>query len=305
MTPAEEIAALKAENAALTEQMKALEAQLHELQARLAKDSHNSSKPPSSDGLGRKTKSLRRRSGKKAGGQLGHRGETLRLGAVPDAVGEPRPGAFASRQASLDDVDGAGGGPGGTWRAQAAGRTTPSRPRAAGSPPTPGASCRSPQGVTAHDGWKPSRRYTRCRHALCNIHHLRELTFLEEQYQQPWATEMKALLREMKALLREMKAAVERARSAGSRHLPPAVREAFVTRYRALLAAGHAANPPPERRPRQPGPVQQSPAQNLLQRLWPVPDQLLAFLDDFALPFDNNQADRDLRMLKVQQKVSG
>ncbi len=105
MTPAEEIAALKAENAALTEQMKALEAQLHELQARLAKDSHNSSKPPSSDGLGRKTKSLRRRSGKKAGGQLGHRGETLRLVAVPDAVVEHRPSVCASCQASLDDVD--------------------------------------------------------------------------------------------------------------------------------------------------------------------------------------------------------
>ena len=49
-------------------------------------------------------------------------------------------------------------------------------------------------GVSMHDGFTTYRRYTRCRHALCNIHHLRELTFLEEQYQQPWATEMKALL---------------------------------------------------------------------------------------------------------------
>ncbi len=65
-----------------------LHARVHELEARVAKDSHNSSKPPSSDGLARKTKSLRRRSGKKPGGQLGHRGETLRLVAAPNGVVE-------------------------------------------------------------------------------------------------------------------------------------------------------------------------------------------------------------------------
>jgi transposase len=104
MTPAEEIAALKAENAALHEQVQALAAQVQELQARLAKDSHNSSKPPSSDGLGRKTKSLRRRSGKKPGGQLGHRGETLRLVATPDTVVEHRPSVCARCQAPLDEL---------------------------------------------------------------------------------------------------------------------------------------------------------------------------------------------------------
>jgi transposase len=70
-------------------------------------------------------------------------------------------------------------------------------------------------GVSVHDGWKPYWpywRYTRCRHALCNIHHLRGLTFLEEQYQQAWA-------KELKALLRERKAAVEVARAAGLRSL--------------------------------------------------------------------------------------
>ena len=78
------------------------------------------------------------------------------------------------------------------------------------------ASCPRFAGVSVHDGWKPYRRYTRCRHALCNIHHLRELTFLEEQYQQGWANELKALLLEMKA-------AVEQARaSAGLRQLPAA-----------------------------------------------------------------------------------
>ncbi len=153
-------------------------------------------------------------------------------------------------------------------------------------------------GVSMHDGWKPYHRYTRCRHALCNIHHLRELTFLEEQYQQPWATQLKALLREMKAT-------TEQARADGLRQLSAATRAAFVTRYRALLAAGHAANPPPERRPRQRGRVKQTPAQNLLERLWLGQDEVLAFLDDLSIPFDNNQAERDLRTLKMQQKVSG
>ncbi|HEX2350434.1 MAG TPA: DUF6444 domain-containing protein, partial [Ktedonobacterales bacterium] len=91
MTPDERIAELEAENAALREQVTVLAERLHELEARLAKDSHNSSKPPSSDGLARKTKSLRRRSGKKPGGQIGHRGETLRLVAISDEIVEHRP----------------------------------------------------------------------------------------------------------------------------------------------------------------------------------------------------------------------
>jgi transposase len=104
MTPDERIAELEAENAALRaqvselpglrEQVQVLAAQVRELQARLAKDRHHSGKPPSSDGLTRKpsrTKRLRTPSGKKAGGQLGHRGETLRLVATPDAVVEHRP----------------------------------------------------------------------------------------------------------------------------------------------------------------------------------------------------------------------
>src|SRR4029450_13186866 len=90
MTPEDRIAELEAENARQREQIAALLVRVQELEARLAKDSHNSSKPPSSDGLKRKTKSLRTRSGKKPGGQLGHRGETLRLVAVPDEVVEHR-----------------------------------------------------------------------------------------------------------------------------------------------------------------------------------------------------------------------
>ncbi len=145
-------------------------------------------------------------------------------------------------------------------------------------------------GVSVHDGWAPYRSYTTCRHALCNIHHLRELTFLEEEYQQLWAAKLKRLLREMKHI-------VEQARAPGP----------FLTqrRYHTLLASGLAANPPPVRRPGQRGRLQQSPARNLLERLLLRHEEVLAFLEDLTIPFDNNQAERDLRTLKVQQKVSG
>ena len=94
MTLEERLAELEDENAALQEQVREvpllreqiawLTVQVQDLQARLAKDSHNSSKPPSTDGLARKTRSLRLRSGKKSGGQIGHRGDTLRLVAILD-----------------------------------------------------------------------------------------------------------------------------------------------------------------------------------------------------------------------------
>jgi transposase len=424
MTADERIAQLEAENARQCEQIAALVARVQELEARLAKDSHNSGKPPASDGLARKTKSLRKRSGKKPGGQLGHRGQTLHLVATPDVVVEHRPvvcsacqaplsgqapvllrerhqvqevpplrlcvtehqalhvqcpscravsvGAFpreapsraqygprlralvvylveqqlvpyARVRALLADLFGARLSLSTLvqWVQQAARVLTPVELRikqalaripvlhsdetgvrragqlawahVASTAQLTHYAIHSKRGseataaigilpqftaVSVHDGWKPYRVHTGCRHALCNIHHLRELTFLEEQYQQTWA-------RELKALLLEMKATVEQARTSGLDHLAAATRTTFVARYHALLATGHAANPPPERRPRQRGRVKQTPAQNLLERLWLGQDQVLAFLYDLTIPFDNNQAERDLRMLTVQQKVSG
>ena len=153
-------------------------------------------------------------------------------------------------------------------------------------------------GVSVHDGWRPYQTYTQCRHALCHVHHLRELTCLEEAYQQAWATDMKVVLHEMKAV-------TDAAREQGVSHLAASQRAAFVSRYGSLLASGLAANPRPARRPRQRGRLKQSPARNLLERLWLQQDQVLAFLDDLSIPFDNNQAERDVRMLKTQQKVSG
>src|SRR5258708_21845002 len=104
MTEQERIAELEAENAQQREQIAALSERVRDLEARLSKDSRNSSKPPSTDGLKRqlpKTRSLRRRSGKNPGGQLGHRGETLRLVATPDAVVESRPSVCIGCQTPL------------------------------------------------------------------------------------------------------------------------------------------------------------------------------------------------------------
>lgn len=153
-------------------------------------------------------------------------------------------------------------------------------------------------GISVHDGWKPYQTHTMCRHALCNIHHLRELTFVEEQYDQVWA-------KDLKDLLREMKAATDAAREQHDTCLDPTQRAAFVTRYQSILLTGLAANPPPVRRPHQRGRLKQSPVRNLLERLLLGQEHVLAFLDDLRIPFDNNQAERDLRMLKTQQKVSG
>src|SRR5579863_3544512 len=107
MTPEARIAELEAENTALRERVETLAAQVQTLEARLAKDSHNSGKPPSSDGVSRVVrtpKSLRQPSGKKAGGQLGHRGQTRHLEATPDAVVEHRPSVCTHCQEPLDSA---------------------------------------------------------------------------------------------------------------------------------------------------------------------------------------------------------
>src|SRR5579859_2050672 len=103
MTQEEENALLRAENAGLREQVQTLVAEVQALRGRLAKDSHNSSKPPSSAGLARKTKSLRKPSGKKPGGQPGHRGHHVVLAAMPDAVEMHRPTRCGGCQQVLPD----------------------------------------------------------------------------------------------------------------------------------------------------------------------------------------------------------
>jgi transposase len=153
-------------------------------------------------------------------------------------------------------------------------------------------------GVSVHDGWQSYWRYP-CQHGLCNVHHLRELIFLDEQLQQAWAGQMKELLLDMKA-------AVDQARVEGRKALHSLEVQDWKRRYAALLEEGYLANPPdPPPEVSKKGRRKQSPVRNLLDRLSTHQDAVLAFLENFAVPFDNSLAERDIRMVKVQQKVSG
>ena len=152
------------------------------------------------------------------------------------------------------------------------------------------------RGRAIHDGWHVYGQYD-CDHGLCNAHHVRELIGIEEQYHQPWAKRMRRLLCRIH---RAVALAVQR----GQTCFDPARIRRYEAVYQALLDIGFAANPPPERKPGKGRPAQGAP-RSLLLRLDRDRAAVLAFMHDFKVPFDNNQAERDIRMTKVRQKISG
>jgi len=155
-------------------------------------------------------------------------------------------------------------------------------------------------GVAVHDGRRPYAGYE-CEHALCNAHHLRELVFVLESTQQPWAQQMIDLLRQAK---RE----VELSRASGNNMLSPARQRYYTRRSRALIARARKLNPQQAREPlrqERRGRIRQSFTCNLLTRLHKYADEVWRFIADHRVPFDNNQAERDIRMPKLKQKISG
>jgi transposase len=413
---------------ALIEQQQAqiteLQAQVKALEDRLAMNSRNSSKPPSSDSFTKQTRSLRQPSGRKSGGQPGHPGTTLHQVATPDHTRLHAPAQCVACGASLAEVAGqpdaerrqvfdlpplrlevtehrvlrkacaacghhhrgtfpegvAGGasyGAGvksvltylnqahllpsarsceivadlfgqpiseGVLEAAVNGCTTAlaetdtsiqqGLARAAGvncdetgmyvagkriwlhsasTPQLTHYACHAHRGATAtqaigilpalrgraiHDGFSAYWQDD-CAHGLCNAHHLRELIFAHEQGQRTWAGQMKVLLLEIKG-------AVEIVTAHAQTALAPTQIADDEHRYVAILQAGlaeelHDPSPPRGQRGRK----KQHKSKNLLDRLAKYQQETLAFLHDLAVPFDNNLAERDLRMMKVKQKVSG
>ncbi len=150
-------------------------------------------------------------------------------------------------------------------------------------------------GTLIRDGFAAYRKYEQCRHGLCNAHLLRDLTFIGESdpVHRNWTSELAALLLEIKKT-------VESAKSGSSVSLAESLQDTFSTRYDRILAeAGMVIRGSPEL-----GSAHLS-AGTLLRRLIINKELILRFMTDFRVPFDNNGSERDLRMLKLQQKISG
>lgn len=152
-------------------------------------------------------------------------------------------------------------------------------------------------GTSVHDGWRAYFHYG-CVHALCLVHLLRELTYLSQEQGLAWAAELIALLLEMKA-------ATDQARAAGLASLHALEVADWHAHFVAIVTAADATTPYAQAPPGHKGRVKQTAARNLLDRLLADQEAVLAFLHRLVVPFDNNQAERDVRMVKVQQKVSG
>src|SRR6266705_1519567 len=335
------------------EQMSSLSEQMKALRDQLAKDSHNSHLPPSSDRFVRKPKSLRQKSEKKSGGQPGHPGSSLQFSSTPDEIIElpveqcevcqhdQQLLPLARTSEVMSDLLGVEMSEGTICDLikRCAGQLVPVEQQikealkeaaiihqdetglyVAGKRQWMHVTCTptlthyhvDPSrgqgaleaigilpnfvGISVHDGWGSYFLYD-CEHAACMVHLLRDLVFLEEQGVQ-WAADLKILLLDMKE-------ATEQARQQGRHGLDPLEVVDWEAQFLRVLDEGDLAHPRAPAPPGKRGRCKQSDARNLLDRLRKQQKAVLNFLEDLRVDFDNNLAERDLRMVKVQQKVSG
>ena len=151
------------------------------------------------------------------------------------------------------------------------------------------------QGVAHHDAYSPYLALTKLNRSLCNAHVLRELTFALEQKQQSWAGEMISLLCRIKKKVDQSPHACLDTRWQGR----------YRKQFQKIINEGLELNPPPKEKSGKRGRTKKTKMRNLLERLNKYQDEYLKFMSDPNAQFDNNLAERDLRMIKVKMKISG
>jgi transposase len=155
------------------------------------------------------------------------------------------------------------------------------------------------KGIVVHDCWAPYWKYRDFLHSLCNAHLLRELTEIEENYpEQRWATEFKHLLLEMK---RQKEHAVDK----GKIRLTDELYKEFDQWYDEIITHAYMKNPIKKTLSKKRGRQKKGKVLALIERLALHKKSICMFIYKFIVPFDNNQAERDIRMIKVKSKVSG
>ena len=155
-------------------------------------------------------------------------------------------------------------------------------------------------GTAVHDHWKPYYKFTDCTHGECNAHVLRYLRDIYENYGQEWA-------QSMASLLLEIKDSVQTYKDSGETCMPKEECESWLSRYHSIIDKGYIEDDQksPSVISKKTGKKKNSKARQLLNRMDTYDIEHLAFMFDFDIPFDNNLSERDLRMQKLRQKISG
>ena len=161
------------------------------------------------------------------------------------------------------------------------------------------------KGTLVRDGWSSYKWYEQCRHALCNAHLLRELAYIEEV-----DPDQKVWIEPFTELLFAAKDAASVSKTAGEDQVTSTRKNSFFSRYEEIVKQADALNPrlpvkslgpgPPVRK-RETGPTPRA----IINRLQKKRDDILRFVTDLNVPFDNNGSERDIRMVKLIQKISG
>ncbi len=153
--------------------------------------------------------------------------------------------------------------------------------------------------ILVHDHWTPYNKYTNCTHSYCNAHILRELNGVTQKESLLWS-------QDMHRLLTNMNIAVHKAKESDKTALSQSQIQKFISNYKKIIKSANNYYQLPEKGLKKArGRPKQEKGKNLLDRLSKYQDATLRFLSDFRVPFTNNLAERDLRMIKVKEKISG